>query len=77
MARKNSFQKTKYKNIVSLENANGKNEFFANFMLDGVSYQKKNLTKLFGSTTAKKASDMLSSFTTLWLPSFINGKVIA
>ena len=59
MARKNSFQKTKYKNIVSLENANGKNEFFANFMLDGVSYQKKNLTKLFGSTTAKKASDML------------------
>jgi len=59
MARKNSFQKTKYKNIVSLENASGKNEFYANFMLDGVSYQKKNLTKLFGSTTAKKASDML------------------
>ena len=59
MARKNSFQKTKYSNIVSLENASGKNEFFANFMLDGVSYQKKNLTKLFGSTTAKKASDKL------------------
>ena len=59
MARKNDFGKTKYANIVSLKKANGKNDYYANFMLDGVSYQKKNLTKLFGVTTAKQAHDEL------------------
>jgi len=59
MARKNNFEKTKYKNIISLKDAGGKTYFYANFMLDGVSYQKKNLTKLFNATTAKQASDVL------------------
>ena len=59
MARKNNFEKTKYKNIISLKDAGGKTHFYANFMLDGVSYQKKNLTKLFNATTAKQASDVL------------------
>jgi len=59
MARKNNFEKTKYKNIVSLKDAAGKTQYYANFMLDGISYQKKNLTKLFNATTAKQASDIL------------------
>jgi len=59
MARKNNFEKTKYKNIVSLIDAAGQINFYCNFMLDGVSYQKKNLTKLFNATTAKQASDVL------------------
>ena len=59
MARKNNFEKTKYKNIVSLKNAAGKTHYYANFMLDGISYQKKNLTKLFNATTPKQASDIL------------------
>ncbi len=59
MARKNNFEKTKYKNIISLKDASGKTHFYTNFMLDGVSYQKKNLTKLFNATTAKQASDVL------------------
>ena len=59
MARKNEFIKTKYSNIFSLQKANGKNDYYANFMVDGVSYQKKNLTKLFDATTAKQAHDEL------------------
>jgi len=59
MARKNNLQKTKYKNIISLKDASGKTHFYTNFMLDGVSYQKKNLTKLFNATTAKQASEVL------------------
>jgi hypothetical protein len=59
MARKNSFVKTKYANIFSLDKPNGKKEYYANFMLNGITYQKKNLTKLYDSTTAKKASEKL------------------
>jgi len=59
MARKNNFVKTKYKNIVSLDDTGGRTNYYANFMLDGISYQKKNLTKLFNATTAKQASDVL------------------
>lgn len=59
MARKNNFEKTKYKNIMSLVNANGKTEYYANFMLGGVSHQKKNLTKQYNAKTAKTASDVL------------------
>jgi len=59
MARKHSFEKTKYKNIFSLKNVAGRTEYYANFMLNGVSYQKKNFTKLFNCTTAKQASDTL------------------
>ncbi len=59
MARKHSFEKTKYKGIYSLKQADGSTHYYANFMLEGVSYQKKNLTKLFNSTTEKQASDQL------------------
>ena len=59
MARKNNFEKTRYKNIVSLKDAGGKTYYYANFMLGGKSYQKKNLTKLYNATTAKQASDAL------------------
>ena len=59
MARKNNFVKTKYANIFSLEKPNGKKDYYANFMLNGITYQKKNLTKLFDSKTAKKASEKL------------------
>ena len=64
MARKNNFEKTKYRNIFSLKNANDRAEYYANFMLDGVSYQKKNFSKLFGCTTAKQASDTLEEVKT-------------
>jgi len=64
MARKNNFEKTKYRNIFSLKNANNRTEYYANFMLDGVSYQKKNFSKLFGCTTAKQASDRLEEVKT-------------
>lgn len=60
MARKNELQKTKFQNIYSLKNSAGKEEYYASFMLGGISYQKKNLTKRFPSaTTAKKASEVL------------------
>ncbi len=59
MARKNNFKKTKYANVFSLEKPNGKKDYYVNFMLNGITYQKKNLTKLFDSTTAKQASEKL------------------
>lgn len=59
MARKYDFEKTKYQNIYSLKTANGQTEFYANFMLLGKSYQKKNLTKMYGDTTPKQAKDRL------------------
>ena len=59
MARKNNFEKTKYKNIVSLKDAAGKIHYYANFMLGGKSFQKKNLTKSHNARTAKQASDAL------------------
>jgi hypothetical protein len=64
MARKNNFEKTRYRNIFSLKNANDRAEYYANFMLDGISYQKKNFSKLFGCTTAKQASDVLEEVKT-------------
>jgi len=66
LARKNHFrQATKIKkgetvkvqNIFILENASGKNEFYASFMFEGKSYQKKNLTKQFNATTLKLAEE--------------------
>ncbi len=59
MARVNKFEITKYKNIYSLKTSDNKMEFYTTFMLDGITYQKKNLTKLFDATTAKLASDEL------------------
>ena len=68
LARRNHFrQATKIKkgktvkvqNIFVLENASGKNEFYASFMYEGKSYQKKNLTKQFNATTLKQAEEKL------------------
>jgi integrase len=59
MARKNDFVKTKYSNIYSLARSNGSTDFYTNFMLDGISYQKKNLSEMFGVTTAIQARDAL------------------
>ena len=61
MARKNEFHKEKYIGIMSLENADGSTHFYANFMLNGVSYQKKNLTKLRNAKTAAQARDELEN----------------
>lgn len=59
MARKNDFKKTKYANIFTLKTASGENDSYANVMLDGIRYQKKNLTKDFNATTAKQANNEL------------------
>lgn len=59
MARKYNFEKTKYPNIYSLKTVNGLTEYYANFMLLGKSHQKRNLTKMYGDTTAKQAKDRL------------------
>ncbi len=65
MARKNTLEiaKDKYgnnvKNIYTLINASGRVEYYANFMLNGKSYQKKNLTKMFNAKTIKKAEEAL------------------
>ena len=59
MARLNKFVNTSKKNIVSLVDASGKKNYYANFMIDGKSYQKKNLTKNFNATTLKQAVEAL------------------
>lgn len=65
MARQNEFKKTKYTGIYSLKTANGKEEFYATFRLQGEFYQNKNLTKDFFCTTAKKASERLDEIKVL------------
>lgn len=76
MARKNEFEQIviehrdkktkkiikteKVKNIVTLKCANDETHYYANFMVDGVSYQKKNLTKYFGSKTLRQAKEHLA-----------------
>lgn len=61
MARKNEFKKTDKKNIFSLKMDNGDIDYYATFRLNGVYYQKKNLTKMKNSnaTTPAKASNFL------------------
>ncbi len=69
MARKNQLKIAKdkkgntVKNIYTLVNASGKTEYFTSFMLNGVSYQKKNLTKNinYNATTIKQATEALES----------------
>lgn len=68
MARKNKLKIVKdkhgnnIKNIYFLVNAAGQTEYYASFMLDGVSYQKKNLTKRYPTaTTPAKAIAALES----------------
>jgi len=59
MARKHKVEKTKYSNIYKVENVEGKTEFLATWTQRGRQYPQKNLTNLFGCTTAKQASDKL------------------
>jgi len=69
MARKNKLEIAKdkkgnnVKNIYTLVNSSGKTEYFTSFMLDGVSYQKKNLTKNknYNATTITQAIAALES----------------
>lgn len=60
MARKNKPKLTKYSNIYELNMANGETHYIASFSHNGTRYSDKNLTKLFGSKTAKIASEKLS-----------------
>ncbi len=45
--------------IVTLQCADGTKHYYANCMVNGVYYQKKNLTKYFGSRTLKQAKEHL------------------
>jgi len=65
MARKNKAEKTKYSNIYKVENIEGKTEFLATWTQRGRQYPQKNLTNLFGCTTAKQASDKLDELKVL------------
>ena len=62
MARINNFVKTSKKNIVSLVDASGKKSYYANFMIEGRIFQKKNLTKKFNATTLKQAVEALEYY---------------
>ncbi len=65
MARKNKPEKTKYSNIYEVETVEGKKEYLATWTQRGRQYPQKNLTNLYGSTTAKKASDKLDELKVL------------
>ena len=60
MARKHQPKRTKYSNIYELEMSNGEKNYLAKFAHNGTRYSDKNLTKLFGSKTAKIAFEKLS-----------------
>lgn len=60
MARTNALKKTKYSNIYELEMANGEINYIANFSYLRKRYSDKNLTKMYGVRTAKKASEKLA-----------------
>ena len=67
MARKNKLEIAKdkngnnIKNIYTLINASGHTEYYASFMLDGNSYQKKNLSKRYNAKTPTQAIAALES----------------
>ena len=60
MARKNKPKLTKYPNIYELEKANGEINYIARFSHNGTRYSDKNLTKIKGIKTAKRAFEMLN-----------------
>ena len=60
MARKNAPKKTKYANIYEVITANGNKEYLATWTQHGRQYPQKNLTNLYGSSTAMKASIKLT-----------------
>ncbi len=59
MSRKHEPLKTKYQNIFEIIASNSKKEYLARWTQQGRQYYFKNLTKKFGSTTAKQASTKL------------------
>ena len=61
MPRKNKLEPTGFPNIYKLEMADGTTNFIAKFIYNGKRYPEKNLTKLYGSRTAKTAFEKLSS----------------
>ncbi len=65
MARKNKPEKTKYNNIYEVTTAEGKKEFLATWTQHGRQYPQKNLSNLFGCTTAKQASNKLDELKVL------------
>ncbi len=60
MSRKNNLKKTKFENIYEVEMDNGVVNYITKFIHNGTRYSEKNLTKLFGVTSAKKAFDKLT-----------------
>lgn len=60
MARKNKLNKTKFSNIYEVETELGETHFITKFTHNGTRYSEKNLTKLYGVKSAKKASEKLS-----------------
>ncbi len=65
MARKNKPIKTDYPNIYEILTNEGKKEYLATWTQKGRQYPQKNLTKLFGATTAKKAETQLTELKVL------------
>jgi hypothetical protein len=60
MSRKNELKKTKFDNIYEVEMDNGEVNYVTKFVHNSVRYSEKNLTKLFGITSAKKAFEKLT-----------------
>jgi integrase len=65
MARKHKPTKTKYHNIYEVETVDGGKEYLATWTQKGRQYFQKNLTKLYGCNTAKKAETTLSEIKAL------------
>ena len=65
MARKNKLKKTRYSNIYEVTNSIGKKEFLATWKQHGRQYTEKNLTNLYGCTTANQASSKLNELKVL------------
>lgn len=65
MARVNKPQLTNYSNIYEVQNSTNKKEYIATWTQNGRQYPQKNLTKLFGATTAKQAADKLNEIKVL------------
>lgn len=65
MARTNKPLRTKYKNIYEVQNNANKKEYLATWTQKGRQYPQKNLTKLFGATTAMQAANKLDEIKVL------------
>ena len=65
MARKHQLVKTKYPNIYEITTAEDRTEYLATWTQKGRQYPQKNLTRLFGCTTAKQAETTLNEIKVL------------